>query len=107
MGSGKDGKGIVLGDRLHPAMTNVPDLALQFGRLFRQVKVQHEQAKIAEARDTPTVQVLDSAVPADKRSRPRLLLNLAVAGMLSLVVGIFLAFFLDYRVRVRQISAAS
>ena len=120
MGSGKDGKGAVLGDRLHPAMTNVPDLALQFGRLFRQVKVQetlftlltsqHEQAKIAEARDTPTVQVLDPAVPADKRSRPRLLLNLAVAGVLSLVVGIFLAFFLDYRSRVRpspRISTAS
>ncbi len=117
MGSGKDVKGIVLGDRLHPAMTNVPDLALQFGRLFRQVKVQetlftlltsqHEQAKIAEARDTPTVQVLDPAVPADKRSRPRLLLNLAVAGVLALVVGIFLAFFLDYRARVRQISTAS
>lgn len=115
MGSGKDGKGMVLGDRLHPAMTNVPDLALQFGRLFRQVKVQetlftlltsqHEQAKIAEARDTPTVQVLDPAVPADKRSRPRLLLNLAVACALSLVVGVFLAFFLDYRMRVRQVPA--
>ena len=117
MGSGKDGNGMVLGDRLHPAMTNVPDLALQFGRLFRQVKVQetlftlltsqHEQAKIAEARDTPTVQVLDPAVPADKRSRPRLLLNLAVAGVLSLGVGVFLAFFLNYRTRVRQISRAS
>lgn len=117
MGSGKDGKGMVLGDRLHPAMTSVPDLALQFGRLFRQVKVQetlftlltsqHEQAKIAEARDTPTVQVLDPAVPADKRSRPRLLLNLAVAGMLSLVVGVFAAFFLDYRTRVRQVSATA
>jgi capsule polysaccharide export protein KpsE/RkpR len=117
MGSGKDVRGIVLGDRLHPAMTKVPDLALQFGRLFRQVKVQetlftlltsqHEQAKIAEARDTPTVQVLDPAVPADKRSRPRLLLNLAIAGILSLVVGIFLAFFLDYRMRFRRISTAS
>lgn len=117
MGSGKDGKGMVLGDRLHPAMTSVPDIALQFGRLFRQVKVQetlftlltsqHEQAKIAEARDTPTVQVLDPAVPADKRSRPRLLLNLAVAGMLSLVVGVFAAFFLDYRTRVRQVSATA
>lgn len=117
MGSGKDGKGMVLGDRLHPAMTNVPDLALQFGRLFRQVKVQetlftlltsqHEQAKIAEARDTPTVQVLDPAVPADKRSRPRLLLNLAVACVLSIVVGVFLAFFLDYRTRVRQIPATA
>lgn len=117
MGSGKDGKGMVLLDRLHPAMTNVPELALQYGRLLRQVKVQetlftlltsqHEQAKIAEARDTPTVQVLDPAVPADKRSRPRLLLNLAVAGVLSLVVGVFLSFFLDYRARVRQVSTAS
>ncbi|HRB80855.1 MAG TPA: GNVR domain-containing protein [Nitrospira sp.] len=115
MGSGKDEKGMLSSERLHPAMVAVPDLALQFGRLFRQVKVQetlftlltsqHEQAKIAEARDTPTVQVLDQAVPADKRTRPRILLNVAVAGVLALVIGIFLAFFLDYRVRVRQVSA--
>ncbi len=114
MGSGKDAKGILSSERLHPAMVAVPDLALQFGRLFRQVKVQetlftlltsqHEQAKIAEARDTPTVQVLDEAVPADKRTRPRILLNVAVAGVLALVIGIFLAFFLDYRARVRQVS---
>ena len=115
MGSGKDAKGVLSSDRLHPAMVAVPDLALQFGRLFRQVKVQetlftlltsqHEQAKISEARDTPTVQVLDPAVPADKRSRPRILLNVAVAGVLALVIGAFLAFFLDYRDRVRQISS--
>lgn len=112
MGSGKDAKGILSSDRLHPAMVAVPDLALQFGRLFRQVKVQetlftlltsqHEQAKIAEARDTPTVQVLDPAVPADKRARPRVALNVAVAGVLALVIGIFVAFFLDYRARVRR-----
>ncbi|MBS0170423.1 MAG: hypothetical protein JSR62_08710 [Nitrospira sp.] len=113
MESGKNGKGMLPGqDRLHPAMISVPELALQYARLFRQVKVQetlftlltsqYEQAKIAEARDTPTVQVLDPGVPADKRSRPRVLLNLAVAGVLALVLGVFLAFFLDYRARVRQ-----
>ncbi len=118
MESGKNGKGMLPGqERLHPAMISVPELALQYARLFRQVKVQetlftlltsqHEQAKIAEARDTPTVQVLDPAVPADKRSRPRLLLNLAVAGVLSLIGGIFAAFFLDYRARVRQLPTAS
>ncbi|WHZ13191.1 MAG: Lipopolysaccharide biosynthesis [Nitrospira sp.] len=111
METGKGGKGQLPGDRLHPAMTTVPDLALQFARLYRQVKVQetlftlltsqHEQAKIAEARDTPTVQVLDQGIPADKRTRPRLLLNTAVAGLLALVIGVFLAFFLDYRARVR------
>ncbi len=111
METGKGGKGQLPGDRLHPAMTTVPDLALQFARLYRQVKVQetlftlltsqHEQAKIAEARDTPTVQVLDQGIPADKRVRPRLLLNTAVAGVLALVIGVFLAFFLDYRARLR------
>lgn len=117
MESGKNGKGMLPGqERLHPAMISVPELALQYARLFRQVKVQetlftlltsqHEQAKIAEARDTPTVQVLDTAVPADKRSRPRLFLNLAVGGILSLVVGIVLAFFLNYRARVRRMSPA-
>ena len=28
------------GDRLHPAMITVPELALQYARLFRQLKVQ-------------------------------------------------------------------
>ena len=121
MESGKNGKGMLPGqERLHPAMISVPELALQYARLFRQVKVQetlftlltsqHEQAKIAEARDTPTVQILDTAVPADKRSRPRILLNVAVAGVLSLIMGVLAAFFLDYRARVRpdpRVSAAS
>lgn len=114
MGSGKDAKGLLSTDRLHPAMVAVPDLALQFGRLFRQVKVQetlftlltsqHEQAKIAEARDTPTVQVLDPAIPADKRTRPRVLLNTAIAGVLALIIGTLVAYFLDYRARVRRMS---
>ncbi|MBK9112730.1 MAG: hypothetical protein IPM88_13910 [Nitrospira sp.] len=96
-GSGKDAKGASPGERLHPAMVTVPDLALQYGRLFRELKVQetlyalltsqYEQAKIAEARDTPTVQVLDPPVPADKRTRPRVvLLNVAVLWGLALVI---------------------
>ena len=118
MESGKNGKGMLPGqDRLHPAMISVPDLALQYARLFRQVKVQEtlftlltsqfEQAKIAEARDTPTVQVLDPGIPADKRSRPRVLLNMVVVGVLALLLGVFMAFFLDYRARVRQVCSTT
>ena len=86
---GKDGKGILSAGRLHPSMITVPDLALQYGRLFRELKVQetlyalltsqYEQAKITEARDTPTVQVLDAPVPADKNIKPRVFFNTAVA----------------------------
>ena len=67
---------------------------------------QYEQAKIAEARDTPSVQVLDQGVPAEKKSRPRIGLNMVIAGVLALFLGIFLAFFLEYLERVKRASAA-
>jgi tyrosine-protein kinase Etk/Wzc len=106
---GKGAKGASPGDRLHPAMVTVPDLALQYGRLFRELKVretlyalltsQYEQAKITEARDTPTVQVLDPPIPADKQIKPRVVFNTAVAGLLGACLAIILAYGLEARAR--------
>ncbi|MBK8379897.1 MAG: hypothetical protein IPL14_18880 [Nitrospira sp.] len=45
---GKDAKGALPGERLHPAMVAVPDLALQYGRLFRQLKVQETLFTVAD-----------------------------------------------------------
>ena len=102
METGKSGKERLPGDRLRPAITSVPTLALEYGRLARDLKVQetlyallisqYEQAKLTEARDTPTVQVLDHAIPAERKSRPKISLNMLIAGMLSLLIGIFWAF---------------
>ena len=102
METGKSGKERLPGDRLRPAITSVPTLALEYGRLARDLKVQetlyallisqYEQAKLTEARDTPTVQVLDPAIPAERKSRPKILLNVLIAGILSLFVGLFWAF---------------
>jgi len=117
--TGKGGKGQLPGERMHPAFITVPSLVLEYGRLFRGVKVQealytmltsqYEQAKIAEARDTPSVQVLDPAVPAEKKSKPSIRLNMLIAGVLALFVGIFVAFFLEYldRIRTPQSPASS
>ena len=109
--SGRGGKGMLPGDRLHPAMITVPSLALDYGRLMRELKVQetlytlltsqYEQAKITEARDTPTVQVLDPAIPAEKKTKPSIRLNMMIAGVLALFVGIFVAFFLEYLQRIK------
>ena len=44
----------------------------------------------------PIVRVLDIAKPAEKKSKPRVKLNMAISGALALFVGIFLCFFLDY-----------
>jgi capsule polysaccharide export protein KpsE/RkpR len=61
MESGKAGKDRLPGDRLRPAITSVPGLALEYGRLARDLKVQetlyallisqYEQAKLTEARE--------------------------------------------------------
>ena len=92
--------------------TKLPGMEMELVRLTRELKIQetvftlltqqHEQAKIAEARDTPVVQVLDKAVPAEWKSKPKTTLNMAIAGALSLFMGIFLAFFLEYVERVRK-----
>jgi tyrosine-protein kinase Etk/Wzc len=59
----------------------VPSLSLKLARLIREVKIQegvfelltqqYEQYKIQETKDTPTIQVLDRAVPPEKRARPK------------------------------------
>lgn len=113
--SGKGGKGMLPGDRLHPAMITVPDLALQYGRLLRELKVQetlytlltsqYEQAKITEARDTPTVQVLDPAIPADRHSKPRLILNVVVAALSGFCIALFIAYVVDAKSRSRYKAA--
>jgi tyrosine-protein kinase Etk/Wzc len=97
---------------IHIPFAQVPELGLEFARLTRDVKVQEtvytlltqqfEQAKIAEARDMPTVQLLDAAVPADRKSRPKIKFNMAIAGVTSLFLGILLAFFLEYLAGVKQ-----
>jgi len=95
----------------------MPKLGLELARLTRDLKVQEtvytlltqqfEQAKIAEAQDSPVVQVLDRAVPAIYKSKPKIKLNMALAGAVSLFLGIFLAFLLEYVERQRALVRES
>jgi uncharacterized protein involved in exopolysaccharide biosynthesis len=90
----------------------VPRVGLDLARLTRETKVQqtvfelltqqYEQAKIAEARDSPIVQVLDRAVPAEWKSKPKTRQNMMIAGAISLFAGVFLAFFLEYWARITR-----
>jgi uncharacterized protein involved in exopolysaccharide biosynthesis len=42
-----------------------------------------------------TVQIVDSAVPAERKSSPRITLNMAMAGIISLFIGVVIALFLE------------
>ncbi len=96
---------------------DLPELGRRLADLTREVKVQekvwelltqqYHQARIQEARDTPTVQVLDVAVPPEQRSRPKRKLMVLVAVLAGLAFSVVWAFVGEYRERVRQHDEAS
>ncbi len=91
---------------LDVSFNQVPSLSLQLARLLREVKIQetvfelltqqYEQYKIEENKDTPTVQVLDKAVPPEKRARPKRAFLVAISGILSLFASVALVFGQEY-----------
>lgn len=109
-GLGTDTKGFSTG--FFPPMPEMPGLALEYLRLTREVKIheavvgmltgQYEQARIAEVKDTPTIQVLDPAIPAEVKSRPKTLQNMQLAGLAALLLGIIGVMFHDYVVRLKR-----
>ncbi len=92
--------------------SETPRLGLDLTRLMRDLKIQetvfelltqqHEHAKISEARDTPSVQILDKAVASAKKCKPKIRVNMMIAGTLSLFIGVFMAFFLEYLKRIKE-----
>lgn len=91
---------------------SIPDLSLQYARLYRNVLLQekilefilpqYEQAKIQEMKDTPTVQVLDKAVPPIKRVKPRRGLLVLACGLLTFIISILFVFSVDHIQRIRS-----
>ena len=72
----------------------LPETGLEISRMYRDVRTfeqvyvlltaQYEQARIDEARDVTTIELLDPAVPPEKKSRPMRTMMVAAAFVLSL-----------------------
>ncbi|HHL40448.1 MAG TPA: hypothetical protein ENJ37_08070 [Deltaproteobacteria bacterium] len=85
---------------------DIPDLALKYKRLLRDVKIyetlyelltkQYEMARIQEAKDTPIVQVLDVADIAETRSRPKRRKIVFLSTLSALVLSVFTVFLLEH-----------
>jgi capsule polysaccharide export protein KpsE/RkpR len=86
--------------------TRLPEVSLEYARLLRDVKIQeavyelltqqYEQAKIMEAKDTPTIQILDRASPPEKKSIPKRSRIVVLAAVFSIIIGISTAFFMEW-----------
>jgi uncharacterized protein involved in exopolysaccharide biosynthesis len=91
--------------------SELPELGMQLARLTRDAKVQakvfelvtsrYELAKIEEAKDMNTIQILDRAVPPETRSSPKRTQMVVLSAVVAFFIAIFLAFFLEYVDRLR------
>jgi uncharacterized protein involved in exopolysaccharide biosynthesis len=87
-------------------LSTLPAVAIEYARLARDVEVLNtvylflvqelETAKIQEAKDTPTIQVLDEPARPDLRARPIRKLMVAIGALIGLVVGVCLAFLFEF-----------
>lgn len=85
------------GDTVIPATGNVPSIGVEYVRKVREVKIQeaifeqltkqYELAKMNEAKDSSSVQVIDEAVPPVKKSKP----NRSLIVLLSVVTAFFIS----------------
>ncbi|KPL16983.1 MAG: hypothetical protein AMJ92_12275 [candidate division Zixibacteria bacterium SM23_81] len=99
----------------HVPFSKVPTVGLELARLTRNLKIQeavyglltqqYEQAKIEEAKDTPTVQILDVALPPIRKSKPNRKMFVIFLGFLSLFLSMVCAFSVEYFQRLRVTQA--
>jgi uncharacterized protein involved in exopolysaccharide biosynthesis len=86
------------GDSLYPSIRKLPLLGVQYADLYRRTKIQeavletltkeYELTKVQEAKEIPTVKVLDVASLPDKKSFPPRLLIIFLATVLAFAVGV-------------------
>lgn len=97
---------------IFPTFAEAPELGIKYLQLRRDLEVQnkifefltqqYEQAKIQEARDTPTVQVLDAATPPIKRAKPKRFLLVLLAGIVSIIFSALYIYSIEYLDRLKE-----
>ena len=102
LNSGKDG--LNDGTNLLIPFKQAPKLSNEYLKIYRDLEIQYkilefvqplyEQAKVEEVRNSPSVLVLDKAVPVDRKSKPKGSLYAMVAFVSSIIIGYLIVFIL-------------
>ena len=84
----------------------VPTIGIEYSRKLRDFKFnealyelltkQYEAAKLDEARDSAIIQVIDKAIPPEKKVKPKRKQMIIIAGLAGFLFSVFAAFFMEY-----------
>jgi len=93
-------------------LTRVPGLNFEESRLLLKVKAktgvvtllttQLEQARLDEAKDMPTINVLEWSYPPNNPVKPKIKNNVMLSIVVSFFIGIFIVFFMEFIHRMDQ-----
>ena len=85
----------------------MPEVGTEYVRKLRDLKFyedlyelltkQYEAAKLDEARDAAVIQVIDKAIPPEKKAKPKRILMILIATFTGFFLSIFVAFFAEYK----------
>jgi len=90
----------------------MPEVGMEYLRKLRELKFNetlydlllkgYETARLDEARDAVVIQVVDKAIPPDKRAKPKRTLMVLVATFTGFFLSIFIALFIEYKEKASQ-----
>ena len=93
-------------NNLFPQFSEVPNLEIELLRLKREVEIQsklyafltqqYEESKIQEARDTPTIQILDDASTPIKRFKPKRTIMVIGYSLIAFVLSAIYVIFVEF-----------
>ncbi len=94
-----------------------PELGNEYLKIYRNLEIQYkilefvqplyEQAKVEEARNTPSVLVLDKAGPADRKAKPKGTVFALVSFIVSVGFGFFIIFSIELMKKFKTISPSN
>ena len=86
---------------------SLPEIGTEYVRRLRDLKFnetlfelltkQYELARLDEARDALVIQVVDKAVPPEKKAKPKRVLMVILGTFGGFFISVFLAFFMEYK----------
>ena len=87
------------------SIDDIPDISLQYSQILLNLEIQqkiyeylypqYESAKIDELKDLPTIEIIDKAVPAGKRSKPKRAIICIISFICALLFSSLFALILD------------
>jgi len=88
------------------SLGNAPDKMIEYTDIMEGLKTSqgvyetliklYEKSKLDEAKSDLYVEVIDQAIPPDKKIKPKRSLMVAVAGMTSVFISVFIVFFMEW-----------